>query len=144
MMIRMVAVRADYYGRRQPRRPRRLDARDARRDAPLTMIPPLLPPLLPFPLVHAHLLAPMHARIRATASLAVARRVDTSRKGAMGKGERERGREERSGFQDEHENRCFVVALVASRDNKRCTFPIRIAINTIAFLERGFFFSVYL
>lgn len=36
----MVAVRAaDYYGRRQPRRPRRLDARDARRDAPLTMIP---------------------------------------------------------------------------------------------------------
>lgn len=50
----MVAVRAaDYYGRRQPRRPRRLDARDARRDAPLTMIP---------------LLAPMHARIRAIPS----------------------------------------------------------------------------
>lgn len=97
-MIRMVAVRADYYGRRQPRRPRRLDARDARRDAPLTMIPPLLPPLLPFPLVHAHLLAPMHARIRATASLAVARRVDTSRKGAMGKGER--GREGEKNDQD--------------------------------------------
>lgn len=37
-----------------------------------------------------------------------------------------------------------MVALVASRDNKRCTFPIRIAINTIAFLERGFFLSVFI
>ena len=37
-----------------------------------------------------------------------------------------------------------MVALVASRDNKRCTFPIRIAINIIAFLERGFFLSVFI
>lgn len=40
--IRMiVSVRADDYGRRLPRRPRRLDARDARRDVPLMI--PLLP-----------------------------------------------------------------------------------------------------
>lgn len=44
--IRMVvAVRADDYGRRLPRRPRRLDARDARRDVPLMIPLPLL--LLP-------------------------------------------------------------------------------------------------
>lgn len=45
--IRMIVpVRADDYGRRLPRRPRRLDARDARRDVPL-MIPRPLPLLLP-------------------------------------------------------------------------------------------------
>lgn len=70
----------------------------------------------------------MHARIRATASLAVARRVGVTER-AMDTGD------ERSGFQDEHEIRSLVV--LASRYNKRCTFAIRIAINIIrdAFLE---------
>lgn len=41
--IRMIVpVRADDYGRRLPRRPRRLDARDARRDVPLMIPLPLL------------------------------------------------------------------------------------------------------
>lgn len=56
---------------------------------------------------------------------------------------REREREERSGFQDEHENRWFVVLV--SRDNKRCTFAIRIAINVIraAFLEGVLSLRIY-